>query len=144
MIRPGKMVWQVLRSLMCKAATVQYPFVPIHMPARFRGKLKFDDQKCIGCKICMRDCPAKAIEIVKVGEKQFDCIVDCSKCIYCAQCVDSCPKKALQATDEFELASLTRKPLEVTFKSTPKPAAPAEPATDAKESKPATDADKKA
>jgi formate hydrogenlyase subunit 6/NADH:ubiquinone oxidoreductase subunit I len=145
MIRPGKMVKQVLQSLLRKAATVQYPFVPIHMPAKFRGKLKFYPERCIGCKICMRDCPAKAIEIVKVADKQFDCVVDCSKCIYCAQCVDSCPKKALEATNEFELASLTRKPLQVTFKSSPKPAAPAEPASDVKpESKPAGDAEKKA
>lgn len=63
----------------------------------------------------MKDCPADAIIITKVGEKQFDCTIDLGKCIYCAQCVDSCMKKALEATKDFELAALNRDQLKVTY-----------------------------
>jgi formate hydrogenlyase subunit 6/NADH:ubiquinone oxidoreductase subunit I len=118
MIRPGKMIRQVLSSLFKKPATTQYPFHkdPFEVHTRFRGKLKFYPEKCIGCKMCMRDCPANAITIRKVADKIFEADIDLGKCIYCAQCVDSCPKKALEATCEFELASLDRDKLKVTFR----------------------------
>ena len=85
------------------------------MPDKFRGKILFHPERCIGCKLCMKDCPAGAIEIRKVGEKKFECEIDLGKCIYCAQCVDSCMKKALEATKEFELASLERNKLKVIY-----------------------------
>lgn len=129
MIRPGMMLRQVLGSIFKKPATSLYPFRKSAMPDNFRGKIVFHAEKCIGCKLCMRDCPANAITITKVGEKQFDCTFDLGKCIYCAQCVDSCMKKALEATKEFELAVIDRAKLEVTFHGTPPtPAGPCVPA----------------
>lgn len=115
MKRPGRMSHQVMHSVGKKAATVMYPAVKIEMPENFRGKITFEAEKCIGCKMCMRDCPSNAIEIVKVGEKRFECRIDCSKCIYCAQCVDSCPKDALHATREFELAGLEKGSMKVVY-----------------------------
>ena len=120
MIRPGKMIKLVLETLFKKPATTAYPFVKAVMPDKFRGKLKFYPERCIGCKLCMRDCPSNAITIRKVGEKQFECDIDLGKCIYCAQCVDSCMKKALESTKEFELASLDREKLKVTFRDNSK------------------------
>lgn len=145
MNRPGKMLRLAMHSLFRKAATVMYPAEKITMPPKFRGKLEFDADKCIGCKICMRDCPSNAIDIVKVADKQFDCVIDYSKCVYCAQCVDSCPKKAIEATGQFELAALTRGPLKVTFHGQPKPApAPAAATDPGKPAAPAGDTEKKA
>ena len=93
MKRPGKMLREVLRSAMHKPVTVRYPFVKIHMPEKFRGKLAFNPATCIGCKICERDCPSAAITIRKIADKKFECDIDLARCIYCAQCVDSCPRK---------------------------------------------------
>jgi len=112
---PGRMIWQVLSSIWKKPATVLYPAVKVDMPPRFRGKLKFDASKCICCKLCMKDCPTDAINIVKLPDGRVEAQIDLSRCIYCAQCVDSCPKKALEATPEFELASLDRETLKVVF-----------------------------
>jgi formate hydrogenlyase subunit 6/NADH:ubiquinone oxidoreductase subunit I len=110
---PGKMFSQVMGSVFRKPATILYPYVKIEVVNNFRGKLKFDQDKCIGCLICMRDCPSDAIEIVKVEEKKFKAIVALDKCIYCGQCTDSCPKDALECTKNFELARLDRKQLQV-------------------------------
>jgi len=115
MIRPGKMLRQVLKSIFKKPATTRYPFIKSAMPENFRGKIVFHPERCIGCRMCMRDCPSNAIVIKKVGEKQFEAEFDLGKCIYCAQCVDSCLKKALESSKDFELAAIDRKTLKVKF-----------------------------
>jgi formate hydrogenlyase subunit 6/NADH:ubiquinone oxidoreductase subunit I len=111
--KTGRMLPEALHSLLKKPATTGYPFVKAERPDHYRGRLVFDASKCIGCRLCMRDCPSNAIEIVKVGEKQFRAIVRLDKCIYCAQCCDSCVKGALSTTKEFELANFKRDALKV-------------------------------
>jgi formate hydrogenlyase subunit 6/NADH:ubiquinone oxidoreductase subunit I len=119
-MRPGKMIRQVFCSLFQRPATSKYPDKKDESPSVLRGKLKFNPALCIGCKMCMRDCPSGAINIVKTGEKQFEAQINLAKCIYCAQCVDSCPKKALECTTEFELAELDKGKLKIVFNAEPK------------------------
>ena len=112
---PGKIFPEIFASLSKAPATIKYPFEKAVVPADFRGKIAFDAKNCIGCKMCMRDCPAKAIVIEKVGEaKIFKATFFLDHCIYCAQCVDSCPRNALHSTPEFELAQYERAKLQET------------------------------
>ncbi len=101
----GTMVPYLLRMLPQKASTELYPAVPAQVPEHFRGALKFTPERCVGCKLCMRVCPADAIEIIKVADKEFKAVVQMDKCIFCGQCVESCNKDALENTAQFELAS---------------------------------------
>jgi NADH:ubiquinone oxidoreductase subunit F (NADH-binding)/(2Fe-2S) ferredoxin/NAD-dependent dihydropyrimidine dehydrogenase PreA subunit len=47
------------------------------------------DDKCKGCTICAKFCPADAI----AGEKKQVHVLDQSKCIRCGMCFEKCPKK---------------------------------------------------
>ncbi|MBU1726620.1 MAG: 4Fe-4S binding protein [Candidatus Omnitrophica bacterium] len=114
-MKPGRMLYQVLSSLFKKTATLDYPHDKSQKIKGFRGRLKAYPQRCIGCKMCMRDCPSQAIIIKEVGSKQFEAQIDLSKCIYCGQCADVCPKMALEITDEFELAQFDPEKLKIVF-----------------------------
>ena len=45
-----------------------------------------DEEKCIGCGLCARKCPAKAI----TGEKKKAHVIDTNMCIRCGQCISGC------------------------------------------------------
>ena len=105
---PGKMASEVLRHSVMTPATCNYPLEKNEMPDKFRGKIVFKSENCIGCRICIRDCPSQAISINKVAEKVFEAEFRLDRCIYCAQCVESCPRGALESTKEYELAQVAK------------------------------------
>ena len=126
MKRPAKMTGELLKSLFKRPATVKYPAVKFDPPQGFRGKIEFYADKCIGCKLCVRDCPSEAIEIRKVGEKRFEAEFNLGNCIFCGQCVDSCNKDALGISKDFELAQLKPDKLTILFHA-PEKTEPGEP-----------------
>ena len=46
-------------------------------------------EKCKGCRLCAKVCPAEAI----TGEKKELHVIDQDKCIRCGMCLDKCPAK---------------------------------------------------
>ena len=116
------MLAELFRNVTKPPATTQYPFLKTEAPRDFRGRIVFISENCIGCKICMRDCPADALKINKPGEEKiFEAVFDLDVCIYCAQCVLSCPKNALLTSTDFELAQISRKSLKMVYPAKPKP-----------------------
>ncbi len=70
---------------------------PVTIPQDFRGRIGYDRETCIGCKLCLRVCPANAIEHLP-EEKKIQIHVD--RCCFCEQCVDVCPVSCLWMTDQ--------------------------------------------
>jgi len=77
---------------------------PFHTMTSYRAKL--DENKCIGCGVCVEKCPIEAISLI--DGKAHD---DEKKCIGCGVCVHHCPEEA---------RSLERTPLRRVFIPTPK------------------------
>jgi formate hydrogenlyase subunit 6/NADH:ubiquinone oxidoreductase subunit I len=74
---------------------------PIEVPDGFRGKIQYDKDKCIGCKLCIKVCPSEAIEFIEENKKIK---IYLSRCTFCSQCNDICPVKCLSMSKEFLLA----------------------------------------
>jgi len=112
MIRiPGKIAGNAMKHMLKKPATIAYPKGELHITPKYRGKLVFDATDCIGCKLCVRDCPASALTIENVGtkeEKVFTCTLNMAHCIYCGQCADSCKKNCISLSTDIELGSLSK------------------------------------
>ena len=121
---------RALSHIFTKPATSKYPFVRPPLPKDSRGSPIYEITSCniidfgsgpdftldvksiVGsnCRVCERDCPVKAIEIVEVDGKKRPQI-NLNKCIFCHQCVESCPRKAIKASDLFELATTDKSSL---------------------------------
>lgn len=114
----GSMLGDICKSFFSKPDTQKYPFVKSETPEHFRGQLVWNPEKCTGCQLCMKDCPANAIEIIAVDKvnKKFVMRYNIDRCTFCAQCVLNCRFNCIQMSEEqWELASTTKEPFEVYY-----------------------------
>ncbi|MDI9632635.1 MAG: 4Fe-4S dicluster domain-containing protein [Methanolinea sp.] len=78
---------------------------PVPTPPQYRGKIAYDRESCIGCTLCVKVCPAHAIDFIPVTKKVRIWV---GQCIFCSQCTSICPKNCLSMTEEFLLAGEDR------------------------------------
>jgi len=107
----GALLMDVLAGLGRRPATVDYPREQRATPATLRGALHWDPSGCTGCGLCVKDCPAAAIELTTVDKaaKRFEMHYAADRCIFCGQCVRSCRFDCLTlAPGDWELATTER------------------------------------
>jgi formate hydrogenlyase subunit 6/NADH:ubiquinone oxidoreductase subunit I len=112
------MVDDVVESFFKKPVTQLYPFEKTPAPLCVRGKLSFDPSACTGCGLCVKDCPADALELVTLDRaaKRFVMKYEMDHCIYCGQCLVSCRFKCLDLSSQnWELASLSKEKFTVYY-----------------------------
>jgi formate hydrogenlyase subunit 6/NADH:ubiquinone oxidoreductase subunit I len=108
-------LWESLRR---KPITQQYPFERTKTPEHLRGMLLYDPTNCTGCGLCVKDCPANAIENIVLDKKAKRFVVryHVDRCTFCAQCVASCRQECMKlANDMWELAQLGKDDFEILY-----------------------------
>lgn len=107
----GTMLTDVFSAFLSKPITQKYPSQRTPAPEKLRGRLFWEHNRCSGCGLCVKDCPANALEVITIdrANKRFVMVYHLDKCTYCAQCVVNCRFKCLEmsATD-WELAGLKK------------------------------------
>jgi formate hydrogenlyase subunit 6/NADH:ubiquinone oxidoreductase subunit I len=89
----------------------------VAVDVRFRGNLVLDQEKCGGCKQCLRVCPVDCFwietEKTETGKQRvskFD--FDLMRCMYCGLCVQACATKCLTFSKDWTGSASTSNPVE--------------------------------
>ena len=116
-IGAGKITFEALQNLFHKPATTSYLGKGIaDIEKRYRGRIQYDAAHCVNCRLCMRDCPTGALQIINDGTKEdrkMKAVLNIGHCIFCCQCVDSCPKKCLSYSQDIDFARTNKADLTV-------------------------------
>lgn len=105
------MLGDAAKSLFSKPVTEKYPFERNEAPVRLRGLVRWDKDKCSGCTLCVKDCPAYALNLHVIDKKTKKFVMEyhVDRCTFCAQCVASCNQDSIEMDDTtWELAAFSR------------------------------------
>lgn len=89
----------ILKNLVSKPVTKNYPAEPIDYPEGSRGHIENQFEDCILCGLCMRNCPTGAI---KVEKAEGNWRINRFDCIQCGYCTLKCPKKCLHLLPGYQ------------------------------------------
>lgn len=112
------MVTDVLRSAFRRPVTERYPAERRPAAQLYRSKLSWNPEACTGCALCVKDCPAEAIELITIDKaaKRFVVRYHVDRCTFCGQCAYSCRFDCITlSNDDWELAQLGREQFTVHY-----------------------------
>lgn len=103
-------VFEVIKNLFKKPFTKRFPKEKLFVDKNVRGKLHYNQETCVKCKMCVKVCPANALWF---NEEKNRVEGDRGICIYCGDCQRVCPTnpKSIYFTNEVQNAVYDRKEL---------------------------------
>jgi NADH-quinone oxidoreductase subunit I len=113
-------LWRVFKVMVKDPThTTIYPMERLPLSKRYRAihkllrLLESDGERCIGCGLCEKICPANCIRMdtergADSRKKVRDYTINFGRCIYCGLCAEVCPEIAIVHGDRFENASEQR------------------------------------
>jgi hydrogenase-4 component H len=103
---------EAVKALIQGPATIRFPAEPYEPPEIFRGKPKYYEEDCIGCKACSEVCPSQCIDVIDDTEADTPVRrlnLNTDACIFCGQCELYCTtEKGIRLSTEFDLTVLDR------------------------------------
>jgi NADH-quinone oxidoreductase subunit I len=104
----------VIRNLLSKPITIEYPRKLTPIEKDFRGRHYADLKKCTGCSLCAIECPSNCISMEKLPEniklrhnpRGLYPNINYMSCVFCYRCVKVCPVNAYITTNEYRLSSV--------------------------------------
>jgi len=85
----------VMDALRKSPATTAFPKSEVVLPESYRGEIEFFAERCTGCGLCVRDCPAEALFLEKKSRDHYRLVYYPARCAYCGQCEESCRNHAI-------------------------------------------------
>jgi len=83
----------LIKNLRVRPITLLFPGEVPH-PKDFRGPVKIQEEKCIGCGLCAYVCVSSAIQVIE-HKDNCEWAYSPGSCTFCGQCVAVCPVQAL-------------------------------------------------
>lgn len=108
---------ELLKNAGRRPATRFYPYQKPPPVEGLRGRVTWQIDRCIGCGLCPRACPADAIELSGKG-RAATITYHLDRCVFCGECVDICPTATITTTTEYELAARSRDGMRIEFPRT--------------------------
>ena len=98
-------VRQLRIALETPSATVAYPFAPRPAEPEFRGRIRVNTDRCLGCGGCADVCPSRCILITDVSPFWRVISRRLERCIRCGRCETACAVGAISMEPDYELSS---------------------------------------
>ncbi len=101
----------LLRTLRRGPDTVDFPHGEAHISPTYQGVLIVDMSLCRGCGLCVRACPADALELVGNRQEGWGMRVYHDRCAVCGLCELACPSGAVRRYPRYPAGSACRESL---------------------------------
>jgi formate hydrogenlyase subunit 6/NADH:ubiquinone oxidoreductase subunit I len=111
----------LIKNLRTKPVTLRLPDEAPH-PKDFRGPVKIEVEKCIGCGMCAYVCVSYAVRVTE-NENSCEWQYLPGRCTFCGRCAAVCPGRALRMEGGSVPAYLSAGELDETHR-VPYPACP--------------------
>ncbi len=107
----------IQKTIRTGIVTKAYPAELAHISEHFRGRPHFDFEKWTDARPAAEVCPTGAISLRDSNDSR-EVTVDYGLCVFCGLCAEASSDKAVRITQEFELATKSRRNLVLTAEYT--------------------------